>query len=155
LRDVSVLSTPRASVRAAFVAVLTAANLGVTVYAGLPFDGADTRSVVIRVVSGNSKSPGIGLRKDAGKRGLMMMYRIQIDVNYDDRAGVTTLADQVEQALMNAIDTLRTTYDIHGLRKMLDVDVLPIGASVRIPVLTREARVILDFMFWTHRTLDT
>jgi hypothetical protein len=149
------LSTPRASVRAAFIAILTAANPGVQIYDGLPFEGADTRSVVIRVVSGTSRSPGVGLRKDATKRGLMMQYRMQIDVNYDDRAGVTTLADSVEQALMNAVDTFRTTYDIHGLRKMLDVDALPIGASVRIPVLTREARVIMDFMFWTHRQLDT
>jgi hypothetical protein len=83
----------------------------------------------------------------------MAYYRLQLDINYDDRAGVTTLADQVEQAIMDAIDTLRTTYDIHGLRKMLDVDALPIGASVRIPILTREARVIMDFTFWTHREL--
>jgi len=147
------LSTPRESVRAAFVAILTAANLGVTIYDGLPFDGADTRSVVIRTVSGTSKSPGVGLRKSTTKRGFMAYYRLQLDINYDDRAGVTTLADQVEQAIMDAIDTLRTTYDIHGLRKMLDVDALPIGASVRIPILTREARVIMDFTFWTHREL--
>ncbi|MGA2971903.1 MAG: hypothetical protein ABSE39_04665 [Candidatus Bathyarchaeia archaeon] len=147
------MSTPRESVRAAFVAILTAANLGVTIYDGLPFDGADTRSVVIRTVSGTSKSPGVGLRKSTTKRGFMAYYRLQLDINYDDRAGVTTLADQVEQAIMDAIDTLRTTYDIHGLRKMLDVDALPIGASVRIPILTREARVIMDFTFWTHREL--
>jgi hypothetical protein len=125
----------------------------VTVYDGLPFEGADTRSVVIRTVSGTSKSPGVGLRKDPTKRGLILQYRLQIDVNYDDRQGCTTLADSVEQALVNAIDTLRSTYDIHNLRKMLDVDALAIGQSVRMPVLTREARVILDFMFWTHREL--
>ncbi len=152
---VSELSTPRQSVRTAFKTVLDAASLGVTVYDGLPFEGADTRSVVIRTVSGTSKSPGIGLRKDPTKRGLMLQYRLQLDVNYDDRQGCTALADSVEQALMNAVDTFRTTYDIHNLRKMLDVDALPIGASVRLPVLTREARTILDFTFWTHRELAT
>ncbi len=121
----------------------------------MPFDGADVRSVVLRTVSGTSKSAGVGLRKDPTKRGLMLQYRLQVDVNFDDRAGCTVLADSVEQTLMNAVDTFRSTYDIHNLRKMLDVDALPIGASVRIPVLTREARVILDFTFWTHRELAT
>lgn len=147
------MSTPRESVRAAFKAVLDAANLGVTVYDRLPFTGADQNSLVLAIVSGNSKSPGIGLRKDVGKRGLMMMYRIQIDVNGNDKTACSVLADLVEQTIMNAVDTFRSTYDIHNIRKMLDVDALPIGASVRIPVLTREARVILDFMFWTHREL--
>lgn len=160
------MSTPRESVRAAFKAILDAAfvsggtgtlvtNLGVTIYDRLPFEGVDTRSVVLSIVSGTSKSPGVGLRKDSTKRGLMQLYRLQVDCNYDDKEGCAELADTVEQLLMNAIDTLRTTYDIHGLRKMLDVDALPLGASLRIPVLTREARVIMDFIFWTHRQLDT
>ena len=135
--------------------VLDTANLGVTVYDRLPFEGADTRSVVLSIVSGTSKSPGVGLRKGPTKRGLMEQYHLQVDCNYDDKEGCAELADSVEQALMNAIDTFRATYDIHGLRKMVDVDALPLGASLRIPVLTREARVIMDFTFWTHRELDT
>lgn len=122
-------------------------------YDRLPFEGADQNSVILAIVSGTSKSPGVGLRKDATKRGLMMNYRIQIDVNNSDKAACSVLADAVEQALMNAVDTFRSTYDIHNIRKMLDVDALPLGASLRIPVLTREARVILDFTFWTHREL--
>jgi hypothetical protein len=149
------LSTPREDVRAAFVTVLTDANLGVTIYKELPFEGADTRSIVLTMVSGTSRSPGVGLRKDSTKRGVMEQYHLQVDCNFDDKEGCSQLADAVEQALMNAIDTLRSTYDIHGLRKMLDVDALPLGASVRLPVLTREARVIMDFMFWTHRQLAT
>lgn len=148
-------STPRESVRAAFVAVLTATNLGVTIYKELPFDGADTRSVYLTIVSGTSKSLGAGLRKDQANRGLMEQYHLQVDINFDDKEGCSKLADAVEQALMNAIDTLRATYDIHGLRKMLDVDTLPLGASVRLPVLTREARVVQDYLFWTHRQLAT
>jgi hypothetical protein len=85
----------------------------------------------------------------------MEQYHLQVDCNYDDREGCAELADTVEQVLMNAVDTLRTTYDIHGLRKMLDVDALPLGISLRMPVLTREARVIMDFIFWTHRQLAT
>lgn len=149
------MSTPREDVRAAFVTVLTDANLGVTIYKELPFEGADTRSIVLTMVSGTSRSPGVGLRKDSTKRGVMEQYHLQVDCNFDDKEGCSQLADAVEQALMNAIDTLRSTYDIHGLRKMLDVDALPLGASVRLPVLTREARVIMDFMFWTHRQLAT
>ncbi len=149
------MSTPRESSRAAFKAILEAANLGVTVYDRLPFEGADVRSVVLSVISGTSRSPGAGLRKDMAKRGLMEQFRIQVDCNYDDKQGCAELADAVEQALMEAIDTLRATYDIHNLRKVLDVDTLPLGSSLRTTVLTREARVILDFQFWTHRELAT
>ena len=86
-------------------------------------------------------------------RAVMNMYHLQIDINYDDKAGCSELADQVEQAIWEAHDNLRDNHDIHGLQKILDVDTLPLGASVRMPVLTREARVIQDFMFWTHRQL--
>ena len=154
---VSKLSTPREDVRAAFVAVLAAANLGVTIYKELPFDGADTRSVYLTIVSGTSKSPGAGMYGGpaTAPRGhaVMNMYHLQIDINYDDKAGCGQLADQVEQAIWEAHDDLRDNHDIHGLQKILDVDSLPLGASVRMPVLTREARVIMDFTFWTHRKL--
>ncbi len=160
---VSELSTPRESVRAAFKTILdvvfvsggTGASFGVAVYDRLPFEGADQRSVILTMVSGTSRSPGAGLRKSLTKRGLIDQYRLQVDCNYDDKTVCGQLADAVEQALMDAIDTLRTTYDIHNLRKMLDVDALPIGTSLRVPVLTREARIIQDYTFWTHRELAT
>lgn len=85
----------------------------------------------------------------------MNLYRLQVDVNFDDKAGCSKLADQVEQAIWNAHDALRDTYDIHSLQKVMDIDTLPLGASVRVPVLTREARVIQDWTFWTHRKLAT
>jgi hypothetical protein len=132
--------------------------MGVTVYDGLPFEGADVRSVVLKTVSGTSTSPGVGMygtKKDATGKAVMDKYRLQIDCNYDDRQGCTQLADLVEQEIWKAHDTLRDTYDIHGLQKMLDVDSLALGQSLRLPVLTREARIILDFMYWTHRTLAT
>lgn len=148
------ITTPRESAIQAFFTILEAANLGVTVYDRLPPEGADTRSVYLTIVSGTSKSPGIGLRgKDPSHRGVMEQYHLQVDCNSDDKKSCSKLADAVEQAIMNAIDTLRTTYDIHNVRKILDVDTLPLGASVRLPVLTREARVIMDFQFWTHRQL--
>jgi len=164
-------TTPRESVRAAFKAVLDAATIRVisggtgtlttlapTIYDRLPFEGADVRSVVLGIVSGTSRSPGVGMqgtRKDATGRAVMDLYRLQVDCNYDDKEGCSQLADAVEQTLWNAHDTLRDTYDIHGLQKLLDVDALPLGASLRIPVLTREARVIQDYTFWTHRQLAT
>ena len=88
-------------------------------------------------------------------RAVMDLYRLQVDVNYDDKEGCSKLADQVEQTIWNAHDELRDTYDIHGLQKVMDIDTLPLGASLRIPVLTREARVIQDWTFWTHRQLAT
>lgn len=121
----------------------------------LPFDGADQRSVVLTIISGTSKSPGIGLRKSTTKRGLMEQYRLQVDVNYDDKTECGKLADKVEQTIWDAHDTLRDTYDIHGLRKVLDVDTLPLGTSLRMDVIIREARVLMDFEFYTHRELTT
>jgi hypothetical protein len=147
-------TTPREDVRVAFKTILDAASLGVTVYKELPFEGADQRSVVLSMVSGTSRSPGVGMygtKAGATGRAVREEYRLQVDVNYDDKAQCHVLADAVEQAIWNAHDTLRDTYDIHGLQKMLDVDALPYGASLRMPVLTREARVIMDWMFWTHR----
>lgn len=151
-------STPREDVRAAFKTILDNANLGVTVYSRLPFEGADVRSVVLSIVSGTNRSPGVGMqgtRKGGSGRAVMNQYHLQVDVNYDDKEECSKLADAVEQAIWDAHDELRDTYDIHGLRKMLDVDTLPLGATLNTPVLTREARVILDFMFWTHRSLSS
>lgn len=166
------MSTPRESIRLAFKAVLDAevvsgatgalATLAPTIYDRLPFEGADTRSVYLSIVSGTSKSPGVGMRGAAPSGGTGMMgravmdtYRLQVDCNYDDKEACAQLADAVEQAIWEAHDDLRDNHDIHGLQKVLDVDTLPLGASLRMPVLTREARVILDFTFWTHRQLDT
>lgn len=152
-------TTPREDVRAAFVTVLTDADLGVTIYKELPFDGTDTRSVVLTMISGTSRSPGVGMRGGPASapagRAVMNLYRLQVDINFDDKEGCSQLADQVEQAIWDAHDELRDTYDIHGLQKVLDVDALPLGASLRVPVLTREARVIMDWIFWTHRQLAT
>jgi hypothetical protein len=142
------------------VAVLTAANLGVTIYARLPFEGGDARSVFLSIVSGTSKSPGVGMYGAAPSggtgvmgRAVMDTYRLQVDCNFDDREGCAELADAVEQAIWEAHDDLRDNHDIHGLQKILDVDALALGQSVRMPVLTREARVIQDYTFWTHRQL--
>lgn len=144
-------TTTREDVRAAFKAVLDAANLGVTVYDRLPFEGADANSVVLGIVSGTSKGAGVGMRENPGKHTVLNYYHLQIDCNADDKTACAKLADAVEQAIWAAHDTLRDIYDIRGLQKILDVDSLPLGASLRVPVLTREARVILDFSFWTHR----
>jgi hypothetical protein len=137
-------TTPRESVRAAFAVVLEAANLGATIYDRLPYEGADPRSVVLTIVSGTSRSPGIGLRKSADKRGFEEQYRLQVDC-YDDRSEVGKLADRVEQAIVDAIDTLESGHDIHNLRKAVDSD--------QAPTESREGRVLMEFTFYTHREL--
>jgi hypothetical protein len=139
-------TTPRESVRAAFAAVLEAANLGVTIHDRLPYEGADPRSVVLTIVSGNNRSPGIGLRKSADKRGFEEYYRLQVDC-YDDRLEVGKLADRVEQAIVDAIDTLEKGHDIHNLRKPVDSD--------QAPTESREGRVLMEFTFYTHRELTS
>jgi hypothetical protein len=141
-------TTPRASVRAAFKAILEAANLGVTIHERLPYPGADPRSVVLTIVSGTNRSPSIGLRKDSTKRGFEEQYRLQLDC-YDDDTAVDALADKVEQALVDATDTLEKAYDIHNLRKIADID----SAADQTP--STEGRVIMDFTFYTHRELTT
>jgi hypothetical protein len=139
-------TTPRESVRAAFAAVLEAGDLGVTIHDRLPYEGADPRSVVLTIISGTSRSPSIGLRKNADKHGFEEHYRLQVDC-YDDRLEVGKLADKVEQALVDAIDTLDRGHDIHNLRKAVDSD--------QAPTESREGRVLMEFTFYTHRELTT
>ena len=142
-------TTPRENVRAAFKTVLDAANLGVTVYDRRASEGEEQRSVVLTVVSGSNRSPGVGLRRSTSKRGLEEWFRLQVDCYYDDKTEVGKLADKVEQALMDAIDTLRATHDIHDLRKVMDTDSVPAGATVGSTL----TRVLMDFTFYTHREL--
>ncbi len=94
---------------------------------------------------------GIGLRQSATTRGLEKQFRLQIDCYSDDTVAVGKLADAVELALMNAIYTLSATYDIHGLRKVADIDTPMAGSGP----LTREARATMDFLFYTTRVLAT
>jgi hypothetical protein len=141
-------TTPRTSVRAAFKAVLEAADLGATIHERLPYPGADPHSVVLTIVSGTSRSPSIGLRKDKSKRGFELQYRLQLDC-YDDLSRVDALADKVEQALVDAAEELESGYDIHNLRKAADID----SAPDQTP--STEGRVILEFTFYTHRELTS
>jgi hypothetical protein len=48
---------------------------------------------------------------------------------------------------MDQVNTLRSTYDVHDIAKVLDIDTTP-------PDLTaRESRIIMDFDFHTHRAV--
>lgn len=141
-------TTPRASVRNAFKAILEAANLGVTIHEHLLYPGADPRSVVLTIISGSNRSPSIGLRRTSTKRGFEEQYRLQLDC-YDDASIVDALADKVEQALVDALDTFEKAYDIHNLRKITDID-RPADSTP-----STEGRVIMDFTFYTHRELTS
>jgi hypothetical protein len=94
-----------------------------------------------------------GTKTGATGRAIMNQYRLQVDCNYDDREGCAELADAVEQAIWAAHDDLRDNHDIHNIQKVIDIDTLPLGASIHVPVLTREARIIQEYTFWTHRQL--
>ncbi len=93
------MSTPRESIRIAFKTILDAAGLGVTVYPRLPFEGADPRSVVLTVVSGLNRSPGMGLRRSTVKRGFEEQFRLQVDFYYDDKTEVRALYRQLKSRL--------------------------------------------------------
>jgi hypothetical protein len=129
--------------------VLDAANLGVTVYSQMPYEGADERSVVLTFVSGVSRPSALGNRITATERAIEEHHRIQVDCYHDDQVQVGVLAAKVEQAIEDATDTFASTYDIHDVRKAQDVDV-----PASEPLL-QESRVLLEFTFYTYRSVPS
>ena len=143
------MATPRVDVRAAFKAILDAAELDVPVYERMPYEGAEQRSVVLTLVSGVSRPSAIGNQITPTQQALEEHHRIQIDCYYDGQTEAGMLAGKVVQAIMDAVDTLASTYDIHDVRKLQDMDVAPPEPTLR------ECRVLLDFGFYTHRTIPS
>ena len=142
-------TTPRQDARAAFKAILDAANLGVPVFDRMPYEGAEQRSVVLTLVSGVSRPSALGNQITPTQQAIEEHYRIQIDCYYDDQTQAGMLAGKVEQAIMDAVDTLASTYDIHDVRKPQDMDGAPPDPTLR------ECRVILEFTFYNHRTVPS
>lgn len=140
-------TTPRQNVRSAFKTILVAANLGVTVHERMPYEGAEQRSVVLQLVSGSNRSPGIGLRFSSAERATEEPRRIQIDCYHDDPAEAEKLADKVGQAIMDHLDVLRSTYDIHHVRMSVEIDTLPDDPLVKL------TRIRQDWEFFTHRAV--
>lgn len=140
-------TTPRQDARAAFKAILDSANLGVTVHDRMPYEGAEQRSVVLTLVSGVSRHPALGNQVTATQRALEEHHRIQVDCYYDGQVEVEKLADKVEQAIMDHLDELESTYDVHNVNKVADVDTAPLDSSLR------ESRILMDFEFYTHRAV--
>jgi len=132
----------------AFKSVLETAQLGVPVYAEMPYEGAEQRSVVLTIVSGWDRSPSIGLRHSKSSSALEERYRLQIDCYHDDQTEVKKLADKVMQAIADRLDLLRATYDIHGVRRLVITQTQPPESMVR------ESRILLDYEFYTHRALS-
>jgi len=137
----------REAVRAAFATILTNADLGVPVYTRMPYWGAEPRSVVLTIVSGSSRRGALGLWIRAGVRGLEEPYRLRADCYHDDQLECEKLADKVEQGIVESASVLASTYDIHNVRKVADIDTMPPD------LLLRESRILLDFEFYTHRAL--
>jgi hypothetical protein len=136
----------REAVRAAFATILTNANLDVTVYTRMPYWGAEPRSVVLTIVSGSSQRGALGLIH-AAFHGLEEPYRLRADCYHDDQLECEKLADKVEQAIVESASVLASTYDIHRVRKALDVDTAPPDTMLR------GSRIMMDFELYTHRTV--
>jgi len=140
-------TTPRGSAKDAFKAILDAASLGVTVYRDMPYAGASLRSVVLTFVSGSSRAGALGLQMSPTERGLEARHRVQIDCYHDVKVDCDRLADKVEQAILDHLDTLRSTYDIHNVQKIVDTDAAPPDPTLH------QSRVLMDFEFVTHRAV--
>lgn len=133
-------TTPRATFRTAFYQVLNdALGSAIAVVKYRPPEGVSGRAIVLNMVSGSNKRPGFGQRTSATQKGLMERYRIQIDVFENDREQAEIYADKVEQAIFTALDTLRSTYGVFDVRKIVDTDTGPTEQ------LQREAHSILDY----------
>ena len=145
-------TTTRQEVRAAFKIILSDANLGVKIYDRMPYEGAEPRSVVLTIVSGSSSVPAVGSYAHLNIRSRQERYRLQVDCYHDDKAEADKLADKAEQAIMDNLAVLRSTYGIYDVKKVLDTDTLPPGQTQ--DAMLREARVLLDFEFYTHRAVS-
>lgn len=140
-------TTTRADAKDAFKTILDSAQLGVPVFRDLPPEGAPAPSVVLTLVSGNSRSGAIGLQETETQRALEERHRIQIDCYHDDKVECDRVADQVEQAIVDHDDTLRSTYGIENVQKVGDAD-------VSMPnELSRQCRVRMDFGFTAYRAV--
>ena len=133
-------TTPRATFRTGFYEVLNdALGSEIEVVKYRPPEGVSGRAVVLSIVSGSNQRPGFGLRTSATQKGLMERFRIQIDIFETDREQAEICADKVEQAIFLALDTLRSTYGIFDVQKVVDTDTGPTEQ------LQREAHSILDY----------
>jgi hypothetical protein len=103
---------------------------------------APQRSVVIGVVSGSSRSSGIGIKT------LDATHRIQVTCFYQDQQNCDLLADRVEQAVFDNLDVFRSKWGIVRIRKQVDSDIPPQpGMS--------EACVVQDYTFEMRRETST
>ena len=134
----------RSNAMDAFTAILEAALVDIPILRDLP---APVPSVVLTLVSGVSRSGAIGLQESETQRALEEGYRIQIDCYHNSKVECDTLADAVEQAIVDHEEALNSTYGIENIHKMDDADV------ARANELSNERRVRMDFGFTTYRAV--
>ena len=137
-------TTPRATFRTAFYAVLNAAlGTEIEIVKYRPPEGISGRAIVLNMVSGSNKRPGFGRRTSATQSGMFERYRIQIDVFENDREQAEVYADKVEQAIIAGLNSpFRSVYGLMDIRKLVDTDQGPTEQ------LQREAHSILDYEGW-------
>jgi len=132
----------------AFKAVLDSAGLGVKVYEGEPYEGAEQRSVVLTPAAGHTARPALGLRISSTTRALEEHCTLQISCFFDDQPNCRALVDKVNQALFDHADELERAYDIHNLKRTLGPIPGPVDAGIR------ESHILMDFEFYTHRAVS-
>jgi hypothetical protein len=140
-------TTPLQDILAALKAVLDSTELGVQVYAEMPYEGAEQRSVVLTPVAGHTTRPALGLRITSAIRALEEHCTLQVSCFFDDQPSCRSLADKVNQALFDHADELERLYDIHDLKRTLGPVPGPVDAGVR------ESHMLMAFEFYTHRAV--
>jgi hypothetical protein len=136
--------TPRETVRTAFFDVLTAAftqNGDPEVVKYRPFiGGVPQNSISFQLVAGTNQSPGLGRRVSSTQSGMWERYRIQIDIfNPYSYEAAGQIADRVEQAIILALNTFRSSYGVVDIRKIVDMDSGPTDPAENL------AHSILDY----------
>jgi hypothetical protein len=102
-------------VRTAFLALLTNANLGVTLYAR-DVPAYDENSVVIYMVTGKTSGAGFG------STSRHETWLVQISCYSDDVVKVGNLRAAVANALLAQANLLETAYGLRNLEKFTDTD---------------------------------
>jgi hypothetical protein len=136
-------SATRETIRAAFKAVLDAAELGVTVYDREPDPGFDLNSVVISMATGGNQTAGLG------SGNFHERWRIQLSIFYTDPVGCGELAVKVSNAILGAKSTFESTHGIKNLAKIVDTDMGRQDPNVH------EFEIVQDYSFETDLDLSS
>ena len=110
------LETPIATARQAFKTILDTASLDVAVERdGLPYGGAQDRSIVIQHVSGALETVG-GENWSSTEKGAWVVVHLQLDIWHSNPVQRDTLADQVLKTIETNRGTFKSAHNIQDLQ---------------------------------------